>query len=473
MSTRRQSRRHFLKDTTAAASAALAPYFISARSVGDDAKAESKNDRPILGCIGTGSRWGAVGPNAMQFSDCVAVCDVDRSHAEKGVVTVKQRQGREPEIHEDYRQLLDRKDIDVVTIVTPDHWHAKIAIAAMQAGKDVYCEKPLTLTIDEGKQICRVAQETGCVFQVGTQQRSEMKLLFLKAIALLRDGRIGDVKRIDVAIGGSPTSGPLPKVDAPSHLNWEMWLGQAPLADYRFLQAEAEEGQNTPRPNTRCHYEFRWWYEYSGGKLTDWGAHHIDIAQWGIEQLGPGQGPLSIEPIAAVHPVPFENGHPTMSDRYNCASQFTIQAMFPNNIEMNIRDSCKDDPNLDFENGIMFTGTKGRFFVSRNRLSGKPVEDLTDRPLPEGLMKEIYNGKEPGGGNAHMRNFFDCIKTRELPISDLFTHHRAMTTCHLCNIAIRLNRPLTWDPQTEQIVGDDDANAWQRREQRAGYEIEV
>jgi len=467
MSPWKQSRRHFLKSTTAAATAGMAaPYFFSAKSFADDAQAETETDRPILGCIGTGSRWGAVGPNAMQFANCVAVCDVDRSHAEKGVVTVNQRQGHEPEIYEDYRRLLDRKDIDVVTIVTPDHWHTKIAIDAMQAGKDVYCEKPLTLTIEEGKQICRVAKETGRVFQVGTQQRSEMRLLFLKAIALLRDGRIGDVKRVDVAIGGSPSSGPIPTADVPSHLNWDLWLGQAPLADYRYKE-------NDPRGNSRCHYEFRWWYEYSGGKLTDWGAHHIDIAQWGIEQLGPGQGPLSIEPVEAVHPMPFENGHPTLDDQYNCATQFTIKAMFPNDIEMNIRDSCEDDPELNFDNGIMFTGTTGRFFVSRSRLTGKPVEDLVDNPLPEGLLKEVYNGKEPGGGNAHMRNFFDCVKTRELPISDVFTHHRALTTCHLCNIAIRLNRTLKWDPQTEQIVGDDDANAWQRREQRAGYEIEV
>ena len=472
MSTRKQTRRHFLKGTTAAAAAGVtAPYFFTSLGTADNGQTEAKNDRPILGCIGTGSRWGGVGPNAMQFADCVAICDVDQSHLDKAVVKVKQLQGHEPEVHEDYQRVLDRKDIDVVTIVTPDHWHTKIAIDALRAGKDVYCEKPLTLTIEEGKQICKAVRETGRVFQVGTQQRSEMELRFLKAIALLRDGRIGDVRRVDVAIGGSPTSGVVPKADAPTHLNWEKWLGQAPLVDYRFRPKDPDVEKDVAK--TRCHFEFRWWYEYSGGKLTDWGAHHVDIAQWGIDQLGPGQGPISIEPVEAVHPVPFKDGYPTQDDQYNCATRFTVKVMFPGGIDMNIRNSCKDDSNLNFDNGIMFTGTKGRFLVTRNDLKGKPVEELAERPLPEGLMKEIYNGREPGGKNAHMKNFFDCIKAGEQPISDVFTHHRALTTCHLANIAIRLNRTLRWDAKTEQIVGDEAANAWQRRDQRAGYEIVV
>jgi predicted dehydrogenase len=399
----------------------------------------------------------------MEFSDCVAVCDVDANHAAKAGEAVKKQQDREPDVYEDYREVLDRKDIDVVTIVTTDHWHTKIAIEAMQAGKDVYCEKPLTLTIEEGKQICKVVKETGRIFQVGTQQRSEMGQRFLQAVALIREGRIGEVERVHVAIGGAPTSDPIPVVDPPSNLNWEMWLGQAPLVEYRYM----EGGR---RPKTRCHYEFRWWYEYSGGKLTDWGAHHVDIAQWAIGQSGEGLGPLTIEPLMAEHPVPLKNGYPTLDDRYNCATKFTIKAQFPNGVEMRIRESCQD---LGFGNGILFEGTKGRFLVNRGKITGKPVEDLQDNPLPEDALVKIYNGRQPGGNNAHMRNFFECLKAGEQPISDVFTHHRALTTCHLCNIAMRLDRPLKWDPQTEQIVGDEEANAWQRREQRKGYEIVV
>jgi predicted dehydrogenase len=400
-----------------------------------------------------------VGPNAMQLSDCVAIADVDSSHAAKAAVKVKQIQGKEPEIHEDYRKVLDRKDIDVVTIVTPDHWHTKIAIEAMQAGKDVYCEKPLTLTIDEGKQILKVLKETGRVFQVGTQQRSEMNLRFLTAVAMVQDGRIGDVKKVHVAIGGAPTSGPIPKVDAPSHLNWDMWLGQAPMVDYRY-KSGGRWG------NSRCHYEFRWWYEYSGGKMTDWGAHHMDIAQWAIGMDRPGRGPLELEGTSK-HPVPFKDGYPTLDDQYNSATNFHIKIKYPG-VDLELRDECND---LGFPNGILFEGTKGRFIVNRGKLAGKPVDELKDNPLSEDAMVKAYKGKKPGGGNAHMRNFFDCIKTREQPISDVDSHHRAMTTCHLANIAIRLDRPIKWNPITQQIMGDNEASAFQSREQRKGYEI--
>lgn len=460
MAHRHASRRQFLKVAGTAASAALVPYVFTGQARGDNEK------RPILGCIGTGSRWDAVGPSAMEFADCVAVCDVDSDHASKAAQRVKSLQSREVDVCSDYRQILDRKEIAVVTIVTPDHWHTRIAIEAMQAGKDVYCEKPLTLTIDEGKQIRQVLKETGRVFQVGTQQRSEMELRFLKAIALIRDGRIGDVQKVHVAIGGADASGPLPVAPVPATLNWEMWLGQAPLVDYRY-----KEGGTWGK--SRCHYEFRWWYEYSGGKLTDWGAHHVDIGQWGIDQLGEGQGPIRVEPLMAEHPVPMMNGMPTMDDQYNCATKFNIKVTYPGDVEMFIRHTWMDDPDLNFDNGIMFTGTKGRLFVSRSRMSGSAVDELKDRPLPEAAIARLYNGKMPAAKNAHMRNFFDCVESRQLPISDVFTHHRAMTTCHLANIAIRLDRALAWDPKTEQIVGDEDANAWQRRTPRKGYEITV
>ncbi len=449
MNRSKHSRRKFLKTTASAAALGMTvPYFLTgARALGDDAKADAKNDRPILGCIGTGDRWNADGPAAMEFSDCVAVCDVDSEHADKGRDTVMKRQGREPTVFGDYRKVLDRKDIDVVTIVTPDHWHSKICIEALQAGKDVYCEKPLTLTIEEGKQICKVVKETGRVLQVGTQQRSEMGLMFLKAVAIVHDGRIGKVQRVQCAIGGAPTSGPLDKTSPPPNLDWDMWLGQAPKVEY------------IPR---RCHYEFRWWYEYSGGKMTDWGAHHVDIAQWAIGM--DHSGPTHVEGTAK-HPVPFEKGYPTVDNQYNTATDFLVTCKFPGDVELVIRH--------DTENGILIEGTKGRIFVNRGKLTGKPVEELAENPLPEDALKKLYKGHEPGGGNAHMRNFFECVKTRDLPVSDVYSHHRALTTCHLANICIRLGRPLTWDPETEQIVGDDDANAWQHREKRKGFEISV
>jgi predicted dehydrogenase len=394
----------------------------------------------------------------MKFGDCVAVCDVDANHAGQARDRVKSIQSRDVDVCEDYRKILDRKDVDVVTIVTPDHWHSKIAIEALQAGKDVYCEKPLTLTIHEGRQIIKVLEETKRVFQVGTQQRSEMGERFLQAIALIRDGRIGTVRKITCDIGGSTDSGHIPVAPVPKGLNWEMWLGQTPLVDYRV---RPQDGRGAPP--SRCHYEFRWWYEYSGGKMTDWGAHHVDIAQWAIGQNGDGQGPVSVEGTAK-HPVPFEKGYPTMDDRYNAATEFDVTVMFPNGVEMHIVDHSRDG------NGILFEGTEGRFHVSRGDMKGKPIEDLATRPLPDGAVQAVYGGKEPGD---HMRNFMDCVKSREVPVSDVWSHHRAMTTCHLANIAIRLGRRIEWDPVAQQVIGDPEAAQFQAREQRKGYEINV
>ncbi len=461
---RMTTRRDFLKKSTAALAGATMPYWYTSASSLALGK-QSASNTPLMGCIGTGDRWWAVGPAAMNFARCVAVSDVDSAHmgAARGRVKEAQADYDAPEMYEDYRKLLDRKDIEVVTIVTPDHWHSKIAIEAMLAGKDVYCEKPLTLTIHEGKQILKVLKQTGRVFQVGTQQRSGMDLRFLKAVAMVKSGRIGKVKKVTCDIGGAPASGEIPLADCPSELNWEMWLGQAPLVPYRSKPSGGKY------PNSRSHYEFRWWYEYSGGKMTDWGAHHVDIASWAIGM--DESGPLTVEGLVAEHPVPFKDGHPTRDDQYNTATKFDVKVMCPGDIEMHIVSESPDN------NGILFEGTEGRFHVSRGGMKGKPVQDLESNPLSEDLLRQIYKGKQPGEikdeNIQHMNNFFQCIQDRTQPISDVESHHRAMTTCHLANIAIRLGRKLTWDSKTEQIVGDKEANMWLSREQRKGYEIDI
>ncbi len=281
--------------------------------------------------------------------------------------------------------------------------------------------------------------------QVGTQQRSEEGNKFLKAVAMVREGRIGKVKKATCAIGGGDVGGPFKTEMPPAGLNWDMWLGQAPQVEYI---------------KERCHGTFRWWYEYSGGKLTDWGAHHVDIAQWaiGMEE----SGPTTVEVLLGKHPVPFEKGYPTVHDKFNTASAFLIRCVFPDGIEIHIRH--------DTENGIQFEGEKGNFFVSRGRLTGAPVNDLKDNPIPDKVLIALRKGKRLG---SHMGNFIECVRDRSMPVSDVFSHHRALTTCHLANIALRLNRKLRWDAANEQIVGDAEANAWQQREQRKGYEITV
>lgn len=196
--------------------------------------------------------------------------------------------------------------------------------------------------------------------------------------------------------------------------------------------------------------------------MTDWGAHHVDIAQWAIGM--DDWGPSTIEGTAH-HPVPFEDGMPTDDSQYNAADQFLVKCLFrrgDESVELVIRH--------DTENGILFEGDQGQLFVGRGALRGKPVEELADNPLPEDAITRLYKGRQPGD---HMRNFFECLKAREQPISDVVTHHRAMTTCHLANIAIRLDRPLKWDPAKEQIIGDNEANGFQKRTARDGFEVKA
>ena len=434
---RRQFLRHSAKGATAGILASSTfPYLASADE-------KSPNERLQFAAIGVGGRGAGIANNARRLADIVAVCDLDTQRIERVNKSLAQGKAKG---YQDYRYILDNKDIDFVTIGTTDHWHTRIAIQAMQAGKDVYCEKPLTLTIEEGKQICNVTKETGRVFQVGTQQRSEMGQKFLTAIGIIREGRIGKIKKVTCNIGGGPKGGPFKKSDPPSNIDWNMWLGQAPLVDYI---------------KERCHYQFRWWYEYSGGKMTDWGAHHVDIAQWAMQQDGVGQGVLSLEPIVGEHPIPLKNGMPTKDNYYNTSHNFHIKCMFPKNMEMNIVSQSKEG------NGILFEGSKGNLFVSRGKLTGPAVDELKEKPLAAQTVLDVYKGKKT---TNHMENFFECMKDRSDPISDVYTHHNAMTTCHLANISIRLGRKLKWNPKKEQIVGDDEANQWQARKQRKGFE---
>jgi len=436
MSHSQQTRRDFLK-TTAATAAAATPYFWTSSYV---KAAEAANDRLGVASIGVGGRGSGIGGDAGRRGNMIACCDVDRQHAER----FAGRFGGKPEIYEDYRKLLERNDVDVVTIGTPDHWHTKIAIEAMQSGKDVYCEKPLTLTIEEGQLLCMVAKKTERVFQVGTQQRSDSGR-FLTAVALAHSGRLGKIQRVSAAIGGGPSGGPFNKEAPPAHLNWDVWLGQCPKVQYI---------------RQRCHGRFRWWYEYSGGKMTDWGAHHVDIAQWAIQATD--TGPFTVEPVTVKHPVPFRNGYPTADDCFNTANAFMVRCTFANGVEMTVRH--------DTDNGVLIEGEKGRIFVNRGRITGKPVEELRDNPLPEDAIDKLYKGMPRSG---HMGNFFDCVKQRKVTVSDVFSHHRILSTCHLANICMRLGRKIQWDPEKEQIVGDDQARAMQRRERRKGYDIVV
>jgi len=444
MSHQRSTRRSFLKTT--ASLAATAPYFLSSARA---AQEESANDRLTVAAIGCGGRGSGIGHQAGSLGNMVACCDVDADRAAKFAKKYEDR----CQTYGDYRQVLDREDVQAVTIGTPDHWHTKIAVEAMQAGKDVYCEKPLTLTIGESKLICEVTNQTGRVFQVGTQQRSEYKEVFLKAVAMARSGRLGNKLHALSSVGGAQSDGPFPTAEAPENLNWDLWLGQASKVDYC---------------EKRVHYQFRWWFEYSGGQVTDWGVHHTDIAVWAlggeetgaVEIEGKGEFPVGTEGVLEM----LTGKKPAVEpNHYNVARQFDCDMKLPNGNTIKL---------LSGPNELLIEGELGKIRVNRGGLTGKPIEEMSDadrQQLDEEVVK-LYGGRKPEG---HMKNFFNCIKDRSLPISDVHTHTKSVNACHMANIAMLLGRKIRWDPKKYDFIDDPQATALMTRKQREPYTIKV
>ena len=447
------NRRQFLKGSSAAvAGATLTPYLLSSAQ---PVRAQAPSDRLRVGCVGVGSMGRGDAHDFSNLADVVAICDVDSEYgiAETlknptiGKIRDGKRQGA-PDTCKDYRRILDRNDIDIVSIVTTDPWHVKICIEALQAGKHVFCQKPLTLTVEEG-QLTRnaVKKYPKLVFQIGSQQRSQRDQ-FATACLMVRKGMLGEIRKMTVDIGGGDVGGPFQKTTPPDSLDFDMWLGQCPVVEY------------IPQ---RVHYQFRWWYEYGGGKFTDWGAHHIDFAHWALNEVAEGQGPVSFNPIKANHPVPFKDGYPTVDDCYNTSHEFEISCKFASGVEMLVVNNSRDG------NGILIEGTRGRIHVDRGRIRGRGFEDGVQNSLTEDDFTELFNGKKFDGW--HKRNFIDCIREGGLPISDVISHIQAMNSCHLCAIAARLGREIKYDPKTEKILGDDQASTFLAREWRKGFEI--
>jgi predicted dehydrogenase len=436
------TRRDFLKTSSLLAAGTAVPYFAWSKPAFSN---QSANDRPNIGCIGVGSMGTGDARGHARFGNVIAVCDVDENHANRAKNDDKIGKGK-ADVYGDYRKVLDRDDIQVVSVVTPDHWHIKIAIEALEAGKHVFCQKPLSLTLEENQLIRAAAKKYNKqAFLIGTQQRSDRNK-FMRAVNMVQKGLLGDIKKMTVGINGSPTGGPFPVAEVPANLNWEMWLGQAPKVDYRVK---------------RCHYEFRWWYEYSGGKFTDWGAHHVDIATWAINQDKEGMGPVTIDGTDAKHPVPYEAGHPTQDDSYNTSHDFNVISKFENGTELHL--TSRGD------NGILFEGTKGRLFVNRGKITGKPIDEEWDKDqYTVEDQTRLYKGKQPEG---HKNNFYRCIQEGGLTLSDVDSHVQAMNTCHLSAIAARLGREIKWDPKKEEIVGDSEAASFFARTPRKGFEI--
>jgi len=443
-------------------------WFGSAAQAAEANKRVAANDKLNVGVIGVGPRPRRSNDlyneaKRAQHVQFTAVCDVDGLHRDFAVDQYNKDKFK-VKGYSDFREVTASPDVDALIIAIPDHWHAIVAIDALKHGKDVYCEKPLTLTIEEALALKKVVKETGKVLQTGSQQRCEMGGKFRLATELVRSGRIGKIEKIECRIGDNPLSGPIKAIDPPKELNWDMWLGPAPKVAYR------QDGGKT-----NCHYEFRWWYEYSGGKMTDWGAHHIDIAQWMVGM--DGSGPVGVEVLEATKP--YDKG-----DGYNCHQHFKILYTYADGTKVEVSHGAgstadglvdaKGEQRKDKggkpisgvnggENGLLVIGDKGKIFVSRGLLLASDKAILSE-PLKEDL--KLY----PTRPTNHMGNFLDCIKTRETPICGVEVGAGSVIVCHLGTIALRTGKKLKWDPKTSRF-DDEQANGMISRPRRGDWKI--
>jgi predicted dehydrogenase len=327
--------------------------------------------------------------------------------------------------HADFRDLLARKDVDAVVIATPDHWHSVIAIMAARAGKDIYCEKPMALTIKEGRAMVTETRKHKRVFQTGCMQRSWHE--FRQAVELVRNGYIGDIKTVKVNVGPPPVPYNLPAEELPAGLNWDLWLGPNSPQNYNHVLA--------PMLNDDSWANWRKFKEFGGGGMTDWGAHMFDIAQWGLDM--DGSGPVMITPPDTDHPF--------------------LTYQYANGITMTHEPTAGD-------NFVNFIGTKGNIWVARGKLITAPDATLADKVIGPN-EKHVYNSQN------HYKDFLQAIRKRTKPVADVEIGHRTASVCNLGNIAYELKRPLHWNPKMEEFSNDEEANKLRGREMRKEWVV--
>ncbi|NUQ64237.1 MAG: Gfo/Idh/MocA family oxidoreductase [Pirellulales bacterium] len=412
------TRRRFLKSVGGVAFAA--PFLVASSSRG--AAESSPNERITLGFIGVGkqSYYHLSAMSARPDVQVLAICDVQETKRQAARQLVQERYGSAYPlgVYNDFRELLARDDIDAVVIGTPDHWHAIPAIEAAKAGKDIYCEKPLSLTVKEARAMVNAARRYGRVFQTGSQQRSDREFRF--ACEMVRSGRIGQLKSINVNVGGPSTDCYLPEEPVPEGVDWDLWLGPAPWRPYHSILC--------PPPSFTGYPLWRSYRDYSGGGMTDWGAHHFDIAQWGMG--ADDTGPVEIIP-------PDGKDVPLLTYKYaNGVSVYHGGG----------------------GNGVVFHGAEGKIEVNRGHLETWP-SNLKEKSIGP---NEVHLYLSPGHHNDWLR----AIRTRQKPICDVEIGARSVSVCHLGNLAYWLKRPLRWDPAKEEFVGDPEANRWLDRPRR-------
>jgi predicted dehydrogenase len=436
------SRRSFLSRCSLVAAATGLPLWCVERELSaadTNNPVTSPNDRAGVGLIGCGGQGTGDAGNASGYGEVVAVCDVDDSHATQAAHRFT-RDGKSPAKYNDFRKLLERDDVHVIVQGTPDHWHTLVNIAAAKAKKDIYGEKPLTLTIDEGRHVIKAVRDNKVVFQTGTQQRSSNN--FRLACELVRNERIGTLKEIYVYVPAGIRGNHFAKIPVPDGFNYDGWLGQAPQAEY-FKE--------------RCHQNFRWWWDYAGGPVTDWGAHHNDIARWAIGLDGPTQ----IEAKVITPPLP---------DGYTTPSEFEATLTWANGVKQFVHTTPADspygavlDPNGQ-RNGVKFVGVDGWIWVNRGGIDASDPQ-LLHTPLPENATKlEVSKN--------HMGNFFDAVRSRRDPIANVENGHYSACIGHIIIIALRSGLKLQWDPVKENFTGEgaDIANQQRAREMRKPYD---
>jgi len=427
------SRRRFLASAGLLAATSALPSWYVNECAAEQAAAPSKEDLR-LALIGCGGQGTGDARNASRFGKVVAVCDVDANHVAKAQKRFPGAAG-----YSDFRKLLERKDVDAVICGTVDHWHTLVAMAAMKAGKDIYCEKPMTLTIDEGRRLVKVQEQTQRILQVGTQQRSEA--YFRLACDLVRNGRVGTLKEVNVWLPAGLHDGPFKTSKVPEGFDYDFWLGQCP---------------DVPYVKERTHFSFRYWWDYSGGTMTDWGAHHNDIALWALDM--DDSGPVSAEGKQLVDMIP---------GGYTAASQYDLKYTYANGVIHTCQSTTASEWNgrvIDRDrqqHGIKFVGTDGWIWVTRGKIDASERHLLTDK-LPDSAPR-VYKSSD------HMANFIDCVKTRKQPICPVGVGHRSASMSHLGVLAVRLGRKLNWDPVKEQFVNDAEAESYVARDMRGPY----
>jgi predicted dehydrogenase len=451
-----RNRREFIKKTltaTAASTAWLAGRPASAQSAASATQVKGASDRirlALIGCGGMG-RNDLVAMLHTKEADCVALCDVDDAQSAVALARIEEEGFRRPElVTRDYRKVLERQDVDAVVIGTPDHWHALPTIEACMAGKDVYVEKPLATTIGEGRAMVHAARRYDRVVQVGTQQRSTPH--FADAIEYLRSGELGKIRTVTVwaYLDWKAEIPVLPDEPAPATVDYDMWLGPAPLRPFN---------------RNRFHFTFRWYWDYSGGLMTDWGAHWLDVANWGMQTAdGKVQVPTEIMSIGGKlgYPQDAMETPDTQQVLFKCGDYSII---WQHAIGVGRGPEAR-------EHGAAFHGNNGVLVLDRNGWEVVPETKAVGEPRRfkmAGIPKTQRSRTE--GHELHVRNFLECMRTRKRPVSDVEVGHESVSVCHLANIAYRTGRIVKWNPAREQVIGDFEANQLSFRRYRAPWKL--